>query len=88
MHAVWTFLLSDADFLHAYTYGIVIKCVDGIERRVFPRLFTYSADYPEKYVILLSGIPNLTIILQSSSSYHARQRVMSVPTVFCAEVEA
>ncbi|KAJ2935345.1 hypothetical protein H1R20_g1749, partial [Candolleomyces eurysporus] len=47
MHAVWRMLLDD-EFLHAYTYGIVIKCVDGIERRVYPRIFTYSADYPEK----------------------------------------
>ncbi len=47
MHMVWSKLLDD-DFVHAYTYGIVIKCIDGIERRVYPRLFTYSADYPEK----------------------------------------
>lgn len=47
MQAVWSFLLDD-DFLHAYKYGIVIKCHDGIERRVYPRIFTYSADYPEK----------------------------------------
>ena len=49
MHAIWSFLL-DKDFLHAYTYGIIIQCIDGIERRVYPRIFTYSADYPEKYV--------------------------------------
>jgi hypothetical protein len=47
MHGVWKFLL-DADFIHAYEYGMVVKCTDGIERRVYPRLFTYSADYPEK----------------------------------------
>jgi len=47
MHGVWKFLL-DADFIHAYKCGIVVKCVDGIERRVYPRFFTYSADYPEK----------------------------------------
>ena len=49
MHGVWKFLL-DADFIHAYKYGMVVKCADGIERRVYPRFFTYSADYPEKYV--------------------------------------
>ncbi|KAF8157741.1 hypothetical protein K438DRAFT_1986355 [Mycena galopus ATCC 62051] len=48
MHAVWTLLLDD-EFMHAYEYGIVIQCDDGIERRVYPRFFTYSADYPEKY---------------------------------------
>ena len=47
MHAVWKFLLND-DFLHAYKYGMVIRCHDGIERRIYPRIFTYSADYPEK----------------------------------------
>jgi len=47
MHAVWKFLLDD-DFLHAYTYGMILQCQDGIERRVYPRVFTYSADYPEK----------------------------------------
>ena len=47
MHGVWKFLL-DSDFIHAYKYGMVIKCADGIERRVYPRFFTYSADYPEK----------------------------------------
>ena len=47
MHGVWKFLL-DADFVHAYKYGMVVKCGDGIERRVYPRFFTYSADYPEK----------------------------------------
>jgi len=47
MHGVWKILLDD-DFLHAYKYGIVIKCHDGVERRVYPRIFTYSADYPEK----------------------------------------
>jgi len=49
IHAVWKLLLDD-DFLHAYKYGIVILCRDGIERRIYPRIFTYSADYPEKYV--------------------------------------
>ncbi|KAJ7825144.1 hypothetical protein B0H14DRAFT_3468789 [Mycena olivaceomarginata] len=50
MHAVWELLLDD-EFLHAYTYGIVIMCRDGIERRVYPRIFTYSADYPEKVLL-------------------------------------
>lgn len=48
MHGVWRILL-DEDFIHAYKYGMVVKCaLDGIERRVYPRFFTYSADYPEK----------------------------------------
>ena len=47
MQAVWKFLL-DGEFLHAYKYGMVLRCWDGIERRIYPRVFTYSADYPEK----------------------------------------
>lgn len=45
--AVWDMLL-DPEFIHAYRHGIVIKCADGITRRIYPRIFTYSADYPEK----------------------------------------
>jgi hypothetical protein len=39
------------DFIHAYKHGMVVNCKDGIRRRIYPRIFTYSADYPEKYVI-------------------------------------
>jgi hypothetical protein len=48
MQAVWWFPL-DTDFVHAYEHGIVIKFPDGISRLVFLRIFTYAADYPEKY---------------------------------------
>jgi hypothetical protein len=47
MHAVWKVILDD-EFIQAYHFGIVVKCFDGIERRIYPRFFTYSADYPEK----------------------------------------
>ena len=47
LHKIWDLLL-DPQFLHAYEHGIVLKCADGITRRIFPRFFTYSADYPEK----------------------------------------
>ncbi|KAF9044316.1 hypothetical protein BJ165DRAFT_1347410 [Panaeolus papilionaceus] len=50
LQEVWRSLL-DSDFINAYKYGIVIRCVDGIERRIFPRIFTYSADYPEKVLL-------------------------------------
>jgi len=48
LQAIWELLL-DGEFMHAYEHGIVIRCSDGIIRRVFPRFFTYSADYPEKF---------------------------------------
>ncbi|KAG2051492.1 hypothetical protein BDR06DRAFT_889839, partial [Suillus hirtellus] len=47
----WDILLDD-EFIHAYHHGIVMRCADGILRRVFPRIFTYSADYPEKILIV------------------------------------
>jgi hypothetical protein len=62
IHAVWRLLLDD-DFVHAYKYGIIIKCHDGIERRVYPRIFTYSADYPEKWVNSLYAFVLLTLSL-------------------------
>jgi hypothetical protein len=49
MQAIWLILL-DKDFMHAYQFGIIMEFADGIMRRVFPRFFTYSADYPEKSV--------------------------------------
>jgi hypothetical protein len=52
--ACWAILLSDPDFRKAYFCGIVILCWDGVWRHVFPRFFTYSADYPER--CLIAGI--------------------------------
>ncbi|KAF7422998.1 hypothetical protein PC9H_011162 [Pleurotus ostreatus] len=56
MHAVWSLLLS-AEFIHAYIHGLAVKCFDGILRLLFPRFFTYGADYPEK--VLLATIKYL-----------------------------
>lgn len=42
-------ILLDNDFLDAYVHGVLITCCDGVVRRIFPRIFTYSADYPEKF---------------------------------------
>ncbi|KAG2056611.1 hypothetical protein BDR06DRAFT_981320 [Suillus hirtellus] len=49
-HGVWHILLDD-DFIHAYKNGIVIRCHDGVYRCIFPRILTYSADYPEKVLL-------------------------------------
>ncbi|KIJ14904.1 hypothetical protein PAXINDRAFT_78160 [Paxillus involutus ATCC 200175] len=60
VQAIWKLLL-DKEFMHAYKYGLVIRCGDGITRRIFPRFFTYSADYPEKILLacikFLGGCP-------------------------------
>ena len=37
------------EFEEVYKNGIVIRFPDGVYRRVFPRFYCYSADYPEKY---------------------------------------
>ena len=46
-HAQWEVLLDD-EFTAAWKHGILTQGGDGITRRVYPRIFTYSADYPEK----------------------------------------
>src|SRR5215471_15207114 len=55
MQAQWMVLLDD-DFLEAWKHGIVILCWDGVRRRFYPRIFTYSADYPEKCTVLLLSL--------------------------------
>lgn len=47
LHAQLKIILDD-EFLDAYEHGVVITCADGCQRRFYLRLFTYSADYPEK----------------------------------------
>jgi hypothetical protein len=49
-HAQWKLLLND-EFIEAYKHGIVIECCDGIPRQFYPRIFTYSTNYPEKYTV-------------------------------------
>ncbi|TFY82295.1 hypothetical protein EWM64_g1717 [Hericium alpestre] len=47
MHAVLGVIIDDK-LAHAYHHGIVVRCHDGVRRYIFPRFFSYSADYPEK----------------------------------------
>ncbi|KAJ1299373.1 hypothetical protein OPQ81_011048 [Rhizoctonia solani] len=53
--AVWCHLLDD-DFVEAWRNGMVVKCADGIERRVFPRIKTNSVDYPENEELKGKGV--------------------------------
>lgn len=46
-HGVWKLLL-DKKFIRAYKHGILLEFPDGRIRRVYLRIITYSADYPEK----------------------------------------
>lgn len=45
--AVWRLLLNDA-FVKAHKEGVDMMCGDGIQRLLFLRVFTYSADCPER----------------------------------------
>ena len=47
-HAQWQELLDD-DFISAYEHGMVVTCGDGMARQLYPRILTYSANYPKKY---------------------------------------
>lgn len=49
IHQIWLLLL-DPTFVNAYENGFLVKCGDQIVRRLFPRFFVYSADYPERCV--------------------------------------
>lgn len=49
-------LILRGEFAKAYEEGILIKFPDGITRRVFPRFYCYTADYPEKFVRRLKDL--------------------------------
>jgi hypothetical protein len=68
--ACWEILLSDKEFRKAYFYGMVVECFDGILRRIFIRFFSYSADYPEKYVVCCVAEVDRLTFLQSPRCLH------------------
>ena len=47
MHSAYELILN-SNFMESYKDGVIITCYDGIQRRLFVRLLTYSGDYPEK----------------------------------------
>ena len=61
-HAWAIEILLDDEFLEAWKHGIVLLCPDGISQRFYLRIFTYSADYPEKWAINLPSKQNLQFI--------------------------
>jgi hypothetical protein len=81
MQAIWLFLL-DEEFMHAYEHGIVVQFADNVKRRVFPRFFTYAADYPEKQVFCLRYFAmKLIKRLQDSSRMHQISGKISLSTL-------
>jgi hypothetical protein len=47
MHEVWKVILDD-EFTKAYAQGFLVTFVDSIVCCIFPQIFMYSAEYPEK----------------------------------------
>ena len=50
IQAVMRTPFNGEEYKSAVVDGFVVKCGDGVTRRLYPMLFAYSADYPEKYV--------------------------------------
>ena len=61
-HEQWKTILDD-EFMEAFLHGIVIRCIDAITRRFYPRLFIYSSDYPEKCVCTYLGLISSSVSL-------------------------
>ncbi|THU99539.1 hypothetical protein K435DRAFT_794881 [Dendrothele bispora CBS 962.96] len=85
IQAIWSLIL-DPEFMHAYEHGILVKCGDGIVRRLFPRFFTYSADYPENQAIEvvlqpLSYIPTINTFSNRFYKFGTNFFLMFVPDV-------
>lgn len=49
MRQIWL-LLMDTEFMGAYENGMLVTCGDGVVCRLFPHIFSYSADYSGKCV--------------------------------------
>ncbi|KAF8322961.1 hypothetical protein F5887DRAFT_1086897 [Amanita rubescens] len=90
IHLIWLLIL-DKEFMHAYVHGFDYLFHDGIRRLVFPRLFTYAADYPEK--VLLACIKYLAkcpcprcLIIKDDISDIGKRRDM-INRMKCARID-
>ena len=45
-----TQVLLDNEFVEAYASSMVVNCANRVRCRIFPHIFTYSAEYPEKCI--------------------------------------
>lgn len=69
--------MLDAEFIAAYCHGIVVTCYDGIQRRFYPRILTYSADYPEKQVFNL--LDNIVSNASRQDTHRQHQESWHIP---------
>lgn len=84
-HAQLSLILDD-EFIEAYKHGIVIHCCDGLTRRFYPRVFTHSADYPEKYLLVFLAGPELHANFQPFQNIiglHSLQGILPMSTMPC-----
>ncbi|KIM50188.1 hypothetical protein SCLCIDRAFT_146144, partial [Scleroderma citrinum Foug A] len=49
--------LLDDKFIEVYHHRIVCHCHDGVDCQLYPQIFTYSANYPEK--VLIATVQNM-----------------------------
>jgi hypothetical protein len=80
VHAQWKILLDD-DFIEAWKHGIIVTCCDRVVRRFYPRIFTHSGDYPEKYVLLSLPWFHSHGRHQSPPGQHPESRHMPLPAL-------
>ncbi|KAI0026839.1 hypothetical protein K488DRAFT_91799 [Vararia minispora EC-137] len=61
-HAVVRLVLKDPEFVKAYVHGLAMECPDDLRRLLYPRIFSWSADYPEKYpnILTIASLGSLT----------------------------
>ena len=89
MQQVWKVILDD-DFKEAYEHGFVVECLDGISQQFYPRIFTYSADYPEKCIWNVHHVAKYWFYHLTGffwQVFETRASVLlSLPSMLCAEV--
>jgi hypothetical protein len=80
----------DGELVDAMRDGLVLRCPDGHSRCFYPRIFTYSADYPEKWVVLLSISRDslLTLSEQGPHIRDAKQRWRSLSSMPRQEIQS
>src|SRR5260221_4486600 len=84
IHAAYELILN-SKFMDAYKDGFVVTCYDGIQRRLFIRLLTYSGDYPEKWATFYIS-HRVLICLQSTPCWHQISWEVSLPAMSRNEI--
>ena len=78
-------LLLDDEFIKAYRNGIVVRCYNGVLRQIYPQIFTYSADYPEKWAYTHLRPLWTKFAQQNSSRDYSWQQIIPLSLMLCSE---